>query len=149
MGRSLTMAHLGALLVLLAFFLPVVGAPMLTAIQREAGTLPAGFSVWDLARLQGVGGMSWHALLVLAVGGIGALMAFTGPHRGLWVPAGAWLLGLAVELRLLSSQLRATPTVEAHPLLSGGIEPWGWAAGVLGAVLWIVASVSNARAANQ
>jgi len=146
MGRSLTLAHLGALFVLLALFLPVVGAPMLTAIQREASTLPAGFSVYDLARLQGIRGISWHALLVLTVGGIGALMAFIGPHRGLWVPAGAWLIGLAVELRLLTSELRATPATDEMSFLSGGIEPWGWSAGVAGAVLWIVASLATARA---
>lgn len=144
MTRSLTFAHLGALLVLLAFFLPVVAAPLLTAAQREASPLPAGFSVWDIVRLQGVASMSWHALLLLAVGAIGAVMAFTGPHRGLWIPAGIWLLGIAIELRILVGELQG-PRGGEQFLGGAGLAPWGWASGFVGALLMIVGSVSMAH----
>ncbi len=67
----------------MSLFLPIVGAPLLAAMQAHVGPLPSGFSIFDLARLQGVGSVSWHALIVLTMGGVAALMAFTGPHQGL------------------------------------------------------------------
>ncbi|MHC4955778.1 MAG: hypothetical protein ACYTGZ_18145 [Planctomycetota bacterium] len=146
MTRSLTMAHLGAVFVLLSVFLPVVGAPLVTAIQRESASLPAGFSMFDLARLQGVGSISWHALIVLSVGGIAALMAFTGPHRGLWVPAGIWLVGIAVELRILIRDVTAlNGDAPTDSILRASIAPWGWAAAAMGAVLLVVAGIAAHR----
>ncbi|MHC4450639.1 MAG: hypothetical protein ACYS0E_10980 [Planctomycetota bacterium] len=146
MARSLTLAHLGALLALLALFLPVVGGPLVAALQKEATALPSGFSVWDLARLQGVGSISWHALLILSVGAIAALMAFTGPHRGLWIPAGAWLIGIAAELRYLVRELERLNEGAEGTIFAAGLVPWGWAAAASGALLMIVAGVSMPRA---
>jgi hypothetical protein len=147
MNRSLTFAHLGALLVLLAFFLPVVAAPLITAAQRESSPLPAGFSVWDLVRLNGVGSLSWHAQLLLAIGGLGAVMAYTGPHRGLWIPAGMWLIGVTVELRLFVGELQTPRGGEA--VIAAGIAPWGWAVGFMGALLMILGSLSVSAASPQ
>jgi len=58
MPRSATVAHLGAVCVLLSLFLPVIGAPLLAAMQGQVGSLPAGFSLFDLARLQGLDSIS-------------------------------------------------------------------------------------------
>jgi len=146
MPRPLTLAHLGALLALVAFFLPVVGGPLVAAVQQEASSLPAGFSVWDLARLQGVGSISWHALLILSVGAIAAVMAYTGPHRGLWIPAGAWLIGIAAELRYLVREMERINEGAEGTIFTAGLAPWGWAAAASGALLMIVAGVSMPRA---
>jgi len=131
----------------MSLFLPVVGAPLLAAMQGQVGSLPAGFSVFDLARLQGAGSISWHALIVLTIGGIAALMAFTGPHQGLWLPGGLWMLGIAVELRILFQQVAAmnggTPD---DSILRAAIAPWGWGAAGVGALLLVSAGIAARRA---
>jgi len=141
------MAHLGSVFVVASLFLPIVGAPLVAAMQRQASSMPAGFSIFDLARLQGVSSISWHALIVIVVGGVSALMAFTGPHRGLWLPAGVWLVGIAVELRILVRQV-ATLNGSAvdDSIFRAAIAPWGWGAAMLGAVLMVVSGVAARQA---
>jgi hypothetical protein len=144
------MAHLGAVFVVLSLFLPIVGAPLVAAVQREAGSIPAGFSIFDLARLQGVESISWHALIVVGVGCIAALMAFTGPHRGLWLPAGFWLVGIAVELRILVREVaHSNGDAPGGAIFRAAIEPWGWGAAMAGAVLMVVSGIAAHQAASR
>jgi len=144
MSRAATMAHLGSVFVVLSLFLPIVGAPLIAALQQQQSVaMPAGFSIFDLARLQGVGSISWHALLILAIGCIAALMAFTGPHRGLWLPSGLWMIGIAVELRILARQVSVMNAGGADDsILRAAITPWGWAAAMIGAVLMVVSGLA-------
>jgi len=138
---------MGSLFVLLSLFLPIVGAPLMAAIQNDASSMPAGFSIFDLARLQGVHAISWHALIFLSVGGVAALMAFTGPHRGLWVPAGVWLIGIAVELRILVREVAMmNGGAPDDSIFRAAIAPWGWGAALLGALLLVVSGIASARA---
>ena len=147
MSRAATMAHLGSVFVVLSLFLPIVGVPLVAALQQQSSPMPAGFSVFDLVRLQGLDSISWHALMILAVGGIAALMAFTGPHRGLWLPSGLWLIGIAVELRILvrhASILNGGAADES--LLRASIVPWGWSAAMIGAILLVVSGLAAHQA---
>jgi len=81
---------------------------------------------------------------VLSIGGVAALMAFTGPHQGLWLPGGLWLLGIALELRLLTQQVAAmNGGAPDDSFLRAAIEPWGWAAAGAGALLMVGASLRN------
>ena len=149
MPRAATVAHLGAACVLLSLFLPVVGGPLLAAMQGQVGSLPAGFSVFDLARLHGLEAISWHVLIVLTLGCLAALMAFTGPHQGLWVPAGLWLLGITVELRIITRELAViNADAPADSIFRASIEPWGWTAAGAGALLMVASGLTAARRAS-
>jgi hypothetical protein len=139
MSRAATMAHLGSVFVVLSLFLPIVGAPLVAAMQQQTSPMPAGFSVFDLARLQGLDSISWHALIILTLGGLAALMAFTGPHRGLWLPSGLWMIGIAVELRILARQVSIMNAGSpGDSMFRAAIAPWGWSAGMVGAILLVI-----------
>ena len=73
-------------------------------------------------------------------------MAFTGPHRGLWLPAGVWLIGIAIELRILMRELAELNQGAVGTIFTAGLAPWGWAAAAVGALLMIVSGVSMPRA---